>query len=159
MNAAVAVAAAEPLPAVLERAARAADRLDIVELAARFDNALDAADEARFVSTFAPRGALAGFWGEARGREQIAGAFRFLLSTFARNRRCLAGNHEIELRGDEARMFSCLVFFDRATAAPVGTATFTDELVRVDGAWKFARRTFAADANVQHVIDRLRAGL
>ncbi|MBY0423858.1 MAG: nuclear transport factor 2 family protein [Parvularculaceae bacterium] len=156
--AALAAAGASNVAAApLERALRAADRSEIVELGARFDNALDAENEARFVSTFTQEGVLAGFWGEAKGPEQIAGAYRFMLSTFAKNRRHFVGNHEVEIDGDRARMFSYMVVLDRATNSSIGTATFTDELVRKDGAWKFARRTLAADANVQPIIDQLRA--
>lgn len=133
----------------------AADKLEIMELAAHFDNGLDGEDEAKFVGTFTPDGVLAGFWGEARGPEQIAGAYQFMLSTFARNRHHVVTNHEIEVTGDRATMFSYLTVFDRATLTIIGTASFTDELVRTPQGWRFARRTLSADPNVQPLIDAL----
>lgn len=148
---------AEHQSASLARALAAADRLDIMDLGARFDNGLDAENPGKFVGTFARDGVLAGFWGEAKGPQQIRGAFDFMLSTFARNRRHVVTNHEITVAGDSASMFSYLTVFDRATNTSIGTATFTDDLVRQDGVWKFRRRALAADANVQPIIDGLMA--
>ncbi len=134
----------------------AADRLDVIELGAAFDNALDAEDREKFVGTFLPDGVLAGFWGEAKGPEAIGGAYDFMLSTFARNRRHFVSNHEVTVEGDRATMFLYMVVFDRATNGSIGTATFTDELVRTEAGWRFARRTLNADANVDPIIASLR---
>ena len=148
--------AAKPVPSG-DRISQAADRLDILETSARFDNALDSEDADRFASTFAPDGVLAGFWGESRGTEQIKGAHAYMLSTFARDKRHVVTNHEIRVTGDRATMYCYLTVFDRKTLAVTGTATFTDELVRIDGEWKFARRTLAADPNVDGIIRSLDA--
>lgn len=142
----------------LARALAAADKLEIIELAAHFDNGLDSEDEAKFVGTFVPDGVLAGFWGEAKGPQQIGGAFHFMLSTFAKNRHHVVTNQEITLNGDRATMYSYLTVFDRATNSSIGTATFTDEVVRTSKGWRFARRTLKADANVQPLIDALPKG-
>ncbi len=150
---AISVAAPEP-----RRLALAADRVEIAELGARFDNALDAENEARFVGTFTPDGVLAGFWGEAKGAQGIAGAFRFMLGTFARNRHHVVTNHEIDVKGNAATMFTYLTVFDRATLSIIGTASFEDRLVRTPAGWRFARRTLKADPNVQPIIDRLPKG-
>ena len=139
----------------LARALQAADRLDIVELGAAFDNALDAEDRGKFVATFAPEGVLAGFWGEAQGPEAIGGAFDFMLSTFARGRRHFVGNHEVKVEGEEAAMFLYMVVFDRASNTSIGTATFTDRLQRTGAGWRFMRRTLAADANVNPILAAL----
>jgi hypothetical protein len=80
-----------------------------------------------------------------------------MVSTFAKNRRHTVANHEISVEGDQASMFSYLIVFDRATNTSIGTATFTDQLVRRDGAWRFTRRTLAADANVDPIIESLRS--
>lgn len=142
-------------PDTMTRLLVAADRSEIAELGARFDNALDAEDHARFTGTFVPEGVLAGFWGEAAGHEQILGAFNFMLGTFARNRRHAVTNHEITVVDDHATMFTYLTVLDRATNTSIGTATFTDLLVRTSEGWRFLRRTLAADANVQPIIDAL----
>ena len=144
--------------AALARALLAADRMEIMELGARFDNGLDAEDAAKFLGTFVDDGVLAGFWGEAKGPEAIRGAFDFMLATFARNRRHVVTNHEIAVAGDAATMFTYLTVFDRATNSSIGTATFTDDLVRQDAGWRFARRTLRADPNVDPLIAALGAG-
>ena len=112
--------------AALERALVAADRQEIAELGARFDNGLDAENQDKFVGTFVAEGVLAGFWGEAKGPEQIAGAFNFMLSTFARNRRHFVGNHEITVESDTARMFSYmpLIFTFMLGTMPAGLVIY-----------------------------------
>lgn len=144
-------------PPAIERALAAADRLEIMDLGARFDNGLDGEDAEKFVATFVPDGVLAGFWGEAKGPQQIRGAYDFMLATFAKNRRHVVTNHEITVEGDHARMFSYLTVFDRATNTSIGTATFTDQLVRTPHGWAFQRRTLQADPNVDPILRSLQA--
>lgn len=146
-----------PPESAMARVMIAADRAEIVELSARFDNALDAAQRQDFLEVFTPDGVLAGFWGEAIGPEEIGGAFDFMLATFARNRRHMVTNHVVTLAGDTARMFSYMVVHDRAENGSIGTATFTDALVRTAAGWRFTRRTLAADANVDPLIAALPA--
>jgi hypothetical protein len=141
----------------MDRLLAAADRLDIIELGARFDNALDAENRDRFIGTFLPQGMLAGFWGEATGPEQVGAAFDFMLATFARGRRHIVTNHEATVDGDRATMFSVMTVQDRATNATIGTATFTDTLARDAEGWRFMRRTLVADPNDQPIIDGLMA--
>lgn len=135
----------------------AADRLDIMQLGARFDNALDAEDVGKFVGVFVPDGVLAGFWGESRGAAEIAGAFHFMLGTFAKGRRHCVANQEVEVNGDRATMVSYQTVFDQQTLSLIGTATFRDELVRDSQGWKFSRRTLKADPNVDPIINAIRS--
>lgn len=143
--------------APMERAMMASDRLEIMELSAQFDNSLDSEDAAKFAATFTPDGALDGFWGSAKGTEQIRQAHAFMLSTFSKDKRHVVTNHEITVTGDRATMYCYLTVFDRLSLAVTGTSTFTDELVRVKGEWKFARRTLRADPNVDPIIEALKA--
>lgn len=140
-----------------DRAAIAADRLEIMELSAQFDNSLDSEDAAKFAATFTPEGALDGFWGSAKGAEQIRQAHAFMLSTFSKNKRHVVTNHQIAVTGDRATMYCYLTVFDRLTLAVTGTSTFTDELVRTPQGWRFVRRTLKADPNVDPIIESLRA--
>ena len=133
----------------------AADRSEIVELSARFDNSLDSEDAARFVAAFVPEGILEGFWGQSKGLEQLRKAHAFMLSTFAKDKRHVVTNHEITINGNRAQMYCYLTVFDRKTLAVTGTATFMDELVRQNGQWKFARRVLQADPNVDPIIQSL----
>ena len=146
--------AQSPRPEIA-RALEAADRSEIVELSAHFDNSLDAEDAGKFVSVFASGGKLVGFWGTSKGPDELKKAHAFMLATFAHHKRHVVTNHEITVSGDHAKMFCYLTVFDRDKLAVTGTATFTDELVRQDGHWKFARRTLAADPNVDPIIQSL----
>lgn len=137
---------------------QAADRLEILELSARFDNSLDREDADRFASVFLPDGVLAGFWGESRGHDQIRQAHAYMLATFAKDKRHVVTNHEITAAGDRATMFCYLTVFDRNVLAVTGTATFTDDLVKAGGEWRFARRTLSADPNVGGIIRSLGKG-
>ena len=134
---------------------RAADKTDIQELGAQFDNSLDSENEEAFVSTFWPEGVLQGFWGSSQGPSAIAEAFRFMLSTFARDKRHVVSNHQIRVDGDTAIMYSYLTVFNRKELAVTGTATFSDKLLRQDGQWRFLSRLLVTDPNVQPIIDGL----
>lgn len=139
------------------RALATADRAEITELSARFDNSLDAEDAAKFVATFTPTGELVGFWGTSSGPEGLRQAHAFMLSTFSKDKRHVVTNHEITISGDRATMYCYLTVFDRKALAVTGTATFTDELVRTSQGWRFARRTLRADPNVDPIIESLKA--
>jgi hypothetical protein len=139
------------------RALASADRAEIIELSAHFDNSLDSEDAAKFVATFVPDGELVGFWGTSKGPEGLRQAHAFMLATFAKDKRHVVTNHEITINGDRATMFCYLTVFDRKALAVTGTATFTDELVRTPNGWRFARRTLRADPNVDPIIESLKA--
>ena len=141
----------------IERAAAAADRAEITELSAHFDNSLDSEDAAKFVATFTADGELVGFWGTSKGPDGLRQAHAFMLATFAKDKRHVVTNHEITFNGDRAAMYCYLTVFDRKTLAVTGTATFTDELVRTPDGWRFARRTLRADPNVDPIIKSLKA--
>lgn len=145
----------QPARASMARALAAADRAEIAELSAHFDNSLDAEDAAKFVATFTPDGELVGFWGTSKGPEGLRQAHAFMLATFAKDKRHVVTNHEITINGDRATMFCYLTVFDRKALAVTGTATFTDELVRTPQGWRFARRTLRADPNVDPIIQSL----
>lgn len=138
------------------RAAAAADRAEITELSANFDNSLDAEDAAKFVATFTQDGELVGFWGTSKGPEGVRQAHAFMLATFAKDKRHVVTNHEITISGELATMFCYLTVFDRKSLAVTGTATFTDELVHTPQGWRFARRTLRADPNVDPIIESLK---
>lgn len=140
----------------MARALVSADRAEIAELSVRFDNSLDAEDANKFAATFSPDGELVGFWGTSKGADELRKAHAFMLATFAKDKRHVVTNHEIAINGDRATMYCYLTVFDRKTLAMTGTATFTDDLLRTTGGWRFARRTLKADPNVDPIIQSLR---
>ena len=92
----------------MARALAAADRAEIVELSAHFDNSLDAGDAAKFVATFTPDGELVGFWGTSKGPKGLRQAHAYMLATFAKDKRHVVTNHEITVSGDRAKMYCYL---------------------------------------------------
>ena len=136
----------------------ATDKLEIQELAARFEHAFDEGDfdahmalwksEMSFESPFgnydtaeAYRGWVEGFYEQAQGNY---GGTRHLVTNF-----------DIRVDGDSASMTCYLTILARDGAqladAPgraviAGTAAFTDDqLERVNGEWKFVHRTLVFD--------------
>ncbi len=133
----------------------AEDRLDIIELTATFDNAMDSEDIEKYLGTFIENGELAGFWGSTKGKENLRAEFPQLLDTFARGRRHLLTNHEVTGNGNSATMYSYLTVFNRDTPNMAGSGTFNDEVIKVDGKWFFKKRTMNADPNVLKLIESM----
>lgn len=123
----------------------AEDRLAIQELVARASFCVDAHDADEFAATFAEDGSF-----DYDGRAEIAGRdaiHAFIVRHFA------AGNEDgachvntnfmAEGDGDVARARSRVVKFKTTPtgARVVAVASYTDELVKRDGAWRFRRRS------------------
>lgn len=125
------------------------DRLDIQDLLARYNQAIDGGDGEAWAETFAPDGI---FHSDRRGTHQG----RETLAAFARERHADGGprrhwtnNVVIEGDGDEATMRVYLLMLS-VDGAPelMGTARYEDQLRRIDGAWKFVRRDITTDVPV-----------
>ena len=123
----------------------AEDRLDIMQLAARYNQAIDGGDARTWVATFTPDGTF-----EA-GEMKFAGAEE--LEAFARgfpaqvpNARHGTNNRRIEGDGDEATL-SCYLHLMRVGdgAETVLTGRYDDRLHKVDGEWKFTHRRATFD--------------
>jgi SnoaL-like domain len=65
----------------------ASDKLEIMELAACFEMALDKEEVENYLAIFVEDGIVQGFWGTATGKEQLRQGFYAMLDTFARGRR------------------------------------------------------------------------
>ena len=64
--------------------------------------------------------------------------------------RHITANSIVDVDGDTARVRSSYVVFQDVPSAgfrlqPIITGRYRDELIRVDGAWRFAQRTFLVD--------------
>ena len=124
----------------------AADKLEILELAARYNHAIDFGDGKAWADTFTPDGVFKGGGpGPVQGREALA-AF---VGGFAQNMagaRHWTNNHVIDGDGDSATHTCYLNLIQTKDGAKsVVTARYNDEVVKVDGAWKFASRTVNPD--------------
>ena len=132
--------AAQPPPPL-----SALDKIAIMELAARFETALDREDVDAYLATFAPAGELDGFGVRARGTVQLRDAFFTMLANGARGRRHCSMNQIITGGADAARMVSYLVVFDRNDLFRAGSAIVTDDAIRRNGTWYLSRRKIDVD--------------
>ncbi|WP_430905550.1 nuclear transport factor 2 family protein [Maribacter sp. 2-571] len=133
----------------------AEDKLDIIQLTATFDNAMDSENLEKYMTVWADDGELSGFWGSTKGKEDLRKQFPGLLDSFARGRRHLLTNHEIEGDGKNATMYCYLTVFNRDENTMAGTGTFNDVLIKEDGKWLFVKRELSADPNVMKLIESL----
>ena len=125
------------------------DRLDILELCARYNHAFDSADPEAFAATFTEDGVF----GSIKGTEALR-AFvprrweRARVEDGARVIRHWNTSHVIEGDGDTARHSSYVLVLDirgddPSTISMMGI--YEDILKKVNGAWKFVHREFIRD--------------
>jgi uncharacterized protein (TIGR02246 family) len=119
------------------------DRDAIRDVYARYVGSLDLGDAAAFASLYTDDGV---FVGGGTGGDDVVGSAA--LTEFAAGLRPgsvhrLSLNHLIDVDGDAAVCRSSIVVL--AGTAVVSAGRVTDELRRVDGAWRIARRTFTPD--------------
>ncbi|HSG89297.1 MAG TPA: nuclear transport factor 2 family protein [Pseudomonadales bacterium] len=122
------------------------DRLAIAELTATYSHRLDAGDVAAVVATFTEDGVfdIPGFDLRFSGRDALT---RFFTENVARDRdeRHFTANPLVEGDGTRAShrcYYQVVLHGDRGVKA---TGSYEDELVKVQGAWKFRWRTVLND--------------
>lgn len=123
----------------------ASDKLEIMELAARFEMALDKEEVENYLAIFVEDGTVQGFWGTATGKEQLRQGFFAMLDTFARGRRHCTTNAVIRGDGSEAVMESYLLVFNRDDLHRIGSAAVTDRARKIAGQWYLASRQIDVD--------------
>src|SRR5262245_18868514 len=124
----------------------AEDRLDIMDLIARYASTLDAGDLDGYVNNFAPDGVL---FERHHGREQI----REYVAMLKREGRAgplpngdvvhrhFAGQPTIDGGDGRATVHSYLLWISLGTDPPINAAAeYLDECVKLDGRWYFATR-------------------
>jgi uncharacterized protein (TIGR02246 family) len=119
------------------------DRDAIRDLYARYVHSFDTGAAETFASLYTEDGVLVG--GGADGEDVVGRAalkaFAGALAPGSGHR--LSVNHVIDVDGDSAVCRSSIVII--AGTAVMSTGRVTDELRRVDGGWRIARRTFTLD--------------
>lgn len=120
------------------------DRLEILDLAARYSHATDQGDGEALADTFTDDGVFEGAGEPRKGRAAHVAA------TNARPpgvvMRHFVSNPVIEGDGDQATMKLYVEVKNLADEAkPLLVGCYHDELRRVDGRWKFARRVVEVD--------------
>ncbi len=117
----------------------AEDQLAIMDLSARYCHATDSHDSEGWADTFTADGAIEAPQGTSQGRDALI-QFSQGVNTGMPNVRHHISNIVICGEGDSATMKSYLNLINTEGNATVFTATYEDQIVRVDGEWKFAHR-------------------
>ena len=124
----------------------AEDRLDIMDLIARYASTLDAGDLDGYVNNFAPDAVLfAEHHGRAAIREYVAMLMREgragPLPSGDVAYRHFVGSPTIDGEGDRATVHSYLLWVNMGSEPPVSAAAeYRDECVKRDGEWFFQSR-------------------
>lgn len=125
----------------------AADRVDIQELCARYDQAVDTSDVDGWVALFTEDGSFESPMGTATGNDELRSFLQGYLDSGATHAaRHATGVHVIEGDGTTARHTGYLtVYQTHDDARVVATGVYTDELAKVDGQWKLTHRQLSVD--------------
>jgi uncharacterized protein (TIGR02246 family) len=130
-----------------------ADWVAVNELVARYNRAIDTGDVEGWVGTFAPDGVFDGVIGRFEGEEALRRLATDYWTTPAyepwRGCQHWVNNVVVESLGGtpERARLRCdhaMIKAEAGGARVVLLAAYDDELVRLDGGWRFARRTVRA---------------
>lgn len=122
----------------------AEDKIAIMELAARYNQAIDSGAGEGWAATFTEDGVFESAQGEVKGRAELVkyvddGAER------RRERGTRHWNNNMVIEGDgDAATLSCYLHL-MSGAEVAATGTYEDTLKKVNGDWKFARRRVTID--------------
>ena len=115
------------------------DRDEILQLAYRYNLAIDRGDAAGWADTFTPDGVF-DVAGQLRsGRDEL-----IAFASSVHGLRHTLANPAINVTGDTAAMRAYFVVYQGA--AVLGTGTYEDQLVRTPDGWRFAKRVSTPDA-------------
>lgn len=123
------------------------DKVAITELIYRYQLYIDSHDAALWATTFTEDGEYETPFGHAKGTEQLVGAINsWHTSGITKGKRHMIGPIQIDVAGDEASAYSYYWIAEAETAPGiVATGTYTDQLRKVGGEWKLARRIQTID--------------
>ena len=130
----------------------AADRLAILDVVTRADEAASRRDADGYVELFTPDAVLDGTQGRHAGREALRAAVGPVWAAEGPATLHLTLNPVVEPGpdGDHATVRSVLLIIDPAPPPAIrATAAITQELRRTEGSWRITRRTVAPAAG-QH---------
>lgn len=122
------------------------DRLELLEIEARFDWFIDTGDIDAWVAHFAHDGVFEASYGTARGSRELRALMEKLESGFSKGKRHVSANHVIDGEADAPRVSGYLVVFEREDGARVvATGTYVNTYGRIGGAWKVTHRKLDID--------------
>lgn len=125
----------------------AATKLDIHELVSRYNIAWDTGDVEGVLACFVPDGLFTdAAGGEHRGHANIRAFVEASPAAFGRMRH-ITSSHLVELNGTASARHRCYVVFVSHPAGErvLDTGEYDDQVVLVDGGWRFATRKVAFD--------------
>jgi uncharacterized protein (TIGR02246 family) len=126
----------------------AEDQLAIRDLAARYNHAIDGGDGVAYADTFVDDGVLDAGELVLEGRPALE-EFATSFAGSVQAPRHIATSLVIDGEGDHAELRAYVQLFAMVGQPPhhevTASGTYTDSLVRVDGSWRFVRRTFNRD--------------
>jgi uncharacterized protein (TIGR02246 family) len=125
------------------------DILAIQQLAASYNHAVDSGDGPGFAGTFTSDGILEAGGNTIKGQDALA-EFATNVPSGLPCPRHVATNLLIEGSGDEASLRAYVHVYilkgEPPTATVATSGRYEDQLLRIDGEWRFARRVFTPDA-------------
>ena len=131
-----------------DRLQRLADEMEIRDLVARYDHAIDEGWAEQWVATFVPDGT---FESTALGSHTGAEALRTFADGYiaaVTGRHCTS-DFVIEVDGDEARSRCYLILINNAATPIVSvTAVYDDVLRRTPDGWRFVHRKVTPDTAI-----------
>jgi uncharacterized protein (TIGR02246 family) len=127
------------------------DQLAIQQLVARYNHAIDSGDGGGYAEAFVEDGVLDAGDLLVEGRDALR-SFADSFAASVRAPRHVATNLVIEGDGDQARIRAYVQLYVLAGDPPhqqvSASGTYTDDLVKQGGQWRFVRRTFGNDVDV-----------
>ncbi|MBY0358329.1 MAG: nuclear transport factor 2 family protein [Candidatus Obscuribacterales bacterium] len=121
------------------------DKLEIQELAVRYANAMDDGDLKAWLDTWAEDGVWEGGIGKYEGKKSLSGLLGDLGARI-QNKRHVMTNFVIDSAGDLAKQKCYLFVFERENSTElVASAVYEDTLQKIDGRWKFIKRSVKLD--------------
>ncbi|MGD9797342.1 MAG: nuclear transport factor 2 family protein [Acidimicrobiia bacterium] len=121
--------------------ATAEDRELVRELLARYNHAIDGRLVDEWVGLFTDDGVFDAGGRVLKGADELRG-FAENLGLAGRH---VVANEVIDLQGDEGTVKAYVLVFAGSPPAVAVMGAYEDEVRRVDGRWRFARRTFTPD--------------
>lgn len=125
------------------------DQLSIQQLYARYNHAIDSGKGDAWAATFTPEGVFSSANGTFAGSEALAG----FANGFAQQLKARHWTNNLVLEATESGATgTCYLILLRLTpgerppAGILATAIYNDELVKVSGDWRFAKRAVTTDA-------------
>lgn len=125
----------------------AADALEILQLAARYNHAIDYGDPEAWAGTFAEDGVFNGGGPQPVTGHSALAAFAANFPSAVPGGRHWTNNHVVDGDGDEAT-HSCYLNLISASGGgnSVITGRYNDSLKKIDGQWRFTERTVTPDS-------------